>query len=217
MTGTDRIKDKILEDARIKAKAILDQAEQEVRSIMEQASEEAALKKAELLEKAKADGEQMYRRMLAVAGLEGRKMLLGARQEMIDAAFSKAMEKIVGLPDRQYQELLEKMIAEAAAGYRDPSVKADGTDSPQAEFSAEVLLSAKDAARVDGNFIDNINKRLAASGKKGTISLSGERIRTVGGFILKIGDMEINSTFEILFAMLRTELESEVVRILFGS
>ena len=108
MTGMERIKDKILEDAKLKAGDILDQAEQEARAILDQASLEAAQKREELLEKAKADGEQMYRRMLAVAGLEGRKKLLGARQEMIDTAFSKAAEKIMGLPDRQYQELLEK-------------------------------------------------------------------------------------------------------------
>ncbi|NMA34075.1 MAG: V-type ATP synthase subunit E [Clostridiaceae bacterium] len=217
MTGMDRIKDKILEDARLKAGAILEQAEQEVRNIMDQASEEAEQKRAELLEKANADGEQTYRRMLAVAGLEGRKKLLGAKQEMIDAAFAKAMEKVTGLPDRQYQELLERMIAEAAAGYREPSEQAGGTDIPQERFSGEVMLSEKDAARMDGQFIVNINKRLSASGKKGTITLSEKRIRAAGGFILKIGDMEINSTFEILFEMLRTQLESDVVSILFGS
>ena len=183
---------------------------------MDQASEEAEQKRAELLEKANADGEQTYRRMLAVAGLEGRKKLLGAKQEMIDAAFAKAMEKVTGLPDRQYQELLERMIAEAAAGYREPSEQAGGTDIPQ-ERSREVMLSEKDAARMDGRFIININKRLSASGKKGTITLSEKRIRAAGGFILKIGDMEINSTFEILFEMLRTQLESDVVSILFGS
>ena len=217
MTGIDRIKDKILEDARLKAEAILEQAEQEVRNIMDQASAEAAQKRAELLEKASADGGQTYRRMLAVAGLEGRKRLLGAKQEMIDAAFAKAMEKVSGLPDRQYQELLEMMIAEAAAGYREPSEQAVGTDIPQERFSGDVMLSEKDSARIDGQFIDNVNKRLSASGKKGTITLSEKRIRTAGGFILKIGDMEINSTFEILFGILRTQLESDVVGILFGS
>lgn len=217
MTGTDRIKDKILEDAKLKAGAILEQAEKDARNIMDQAQAEAAQKRAELLEKAKADGEQMYKRMLAVAGLEGRKKLLAARQEMIDTAFSKAMDRIVGLPDRQYQELLEKMIAEAAAGYREPSAQTGDTQVPQENFSAEVMLSEKDAARMDGHFIENINKRLSAFGKKGTVTLSDKRIRTAGGFILKIGDVEMNSTFEILFGMLRTELESDVVSILFGS
>lgn len=217
MTGTDRIKDKILEDAKLKAGAILEQAEKDARNIMDKAQAEAAQKRAELLEKAKADGEQMYKRMLAVAGLEGRKKLLAARQEMIDAAFTKAMDRIVGLPDRQYQELLEKMIAEAAAGYREPSAQAGGKQVQQENFSAEVMLSEKDAARMDGHFIGNINKRLSAFGKKGTITLSDKRIRTAGGFILKIGDVEMNSTFEILFGMLRTELESDVVGILFGS
>ena len=50
MTGMDRIKDKILEDARLKAGAILEQAEQEVRNIMDQASE-AEQKRAELLKR----------------------------------------------------------------------------------------------------------------------------------------------------------------------
>lgn len=217
MTGTDRIKDKILEDAKLKAGAILEQAEKDARNIMDQAQAEAAQKRAELLEKAKADGEQMYKRMLAVAGLEGRKKLLAARQEMIDAAFTKAMDRIVGLPDRQYQELLEKMIAEAAAGYREPSAQTGDTQVPQENFSAEVMLSEKDAARMDGHFIENINKRLSAFRKKGTVTLSDKRIRTAGGFILKIGDVDMNSTFEILFGMLRTELESDVVSILFGS
>jgi len=217
MTGIDRIKEKILEDAKLKARATLEQAEQEARDIMEQAEQEAAQKRAELLDKAKADGGQMYRRMLAVAGLEGRKKLLAARQEMIDEAFSKALERIEGLPDRQYQELLEKMISEAAAGYRDPSAQPDGAHAPQAGFIAEIMLNERDAARMDGQFIENINRRLSALGKKGTVTLSEKRIRTAGGFILKIGDVEMNSTFEILFGMLRTELESDVVGILFGT
>src|SRR5690606_15113398 len=205
------------EDAKLKARATLEQAEQEARDIMEQAEQEAAQKRAELLDKAKADGGQMYRRMLAVAGLEGRKKLLAARQEMIDEAFSKALERIEGLPDRQYQELLEKMISEAAAGYRDPSAQPDGAHAPQAGFIAEIMLNERAAGRMEGQFIENINRRLSAIGKKGTVTLSEKRIRTAGGFILKIGNVEMNGTFEMLFGMLRTELESDVVGILFGS
>ena len=121
--------------------------------------------------------------MLAVAGLKAAEA--ACKAEMIDAAFAKAMEKVTGLPDRQYQELLERMIAEAAAGYR------SRRNRPAARISAGALqrgghAEEKDAARMDGQFIVNINKRLSASGKKGTITLSEKRIRAAGGFILKI-------------------------------
>ncbi len=200
MTGTDRIKEKILEDARAKAKAIQDQAEQDASRIMEEAAAQADKERTEVINNAHAEGLQLYKRMLAVAGLDGRKKLLAAKQEMIDAAFTKAMEKICALPDRQYQQVLEKMIAEAAGS-----------------TGGEVLLSEKDAARMDKSFITNINMRLSDLGKGGMINLSKLHVRTAGGFVLKSGDLEINSTFEIMFSMLRDELESEVVGILFGS
>lgn len=199
MTGTKKILEKIIEDAKAKVVAIKEQAEQEARAIMDQASEEAEQKKADMLKKAEADGAESYKRHIAVAGLEGRKELLRAKQDMIDAAFTGALEKVCGLPDPEYQKLLESLIVDV--------VDKDG---------GEILLSQKDAKRVDNQFISSINKRLSASGKVGTVKLSDQFIKTAGGFIFRIGDMEINSTFEILFGMLRTELENEVVKMLFS-
>jgi len=200
MTGMDKIREKILEDARSKARAIQEQAEEEAKKIKEQAYSEAEKERTEILNSAQSDGLQLYERMIAMAGLDGRKKLLAAKQQMIDAAFAKALEKVCGLPDRQYQQLLEKMIAEAAGN-----------------TAGEVLLTEKDAARMDGSFISNVNLRISQAGKSGAVTLSDRHIKSAGGFILKCGDMEINSTFEILFGMLRSELESEVVNILFGS
>jgi len=200
MTGTEKITKRIIEDAEAKARIIEEQARQEARALMEQARADASQKREELLKKAEADGEESYKRLIAVAGLEGRKEILRAKQEMIDEAFQKALEKVCRLKDQDYQSLLEKMIADAAG-----------------DEGGEILLSEKDAKRMDYRFIENINQRIAGSGKKGTVTLSAQRIKTAGGFVLKNGEREINSTFEILFGMLRTELESDVVRMLFQS
>lgn len=198
MTGTEKITTKIIEDAKARALVIEEQARQEARAVMEQATADASQKRAELLKKAEADGGESYKRLIAVAGLEGRKEILRAKQEMIDEAFQKALEKVCQLKDQDYQSLLEGMIANAAGNE-----------------GGEILLSEKDAKRMDERFVENINQRIANSGKKGTLTLSAQRIKTAGGFVLKNGEMEINSTFEILFGMLRTELESDVVRMLF--
>lgn len=200
MTGTDKIKARILEDARAKASEIEEQARREAQEIIDQAKGEAALKKAEILKKAEADGNEAYRRLLSTAGLEGRKELLRARQDMVESAFRGALEKVTNLPDREYQKLIEDMVVRAAT-----------------KGSGEILLSERDRSRMDKDFLDNINKHLKAAGIDGKLVLSKETIRTSGGFILRSGDMEVNSTFEIMFGMLKPDLENEVVKILFAT
>jgi V/A-type H+-transporting ATPase subunit E len=199
MTGTEKIKAKILEDAKNKAFEIEEQARQEARSITDQALKEAEIKKAEILKKAEAEGQEVYRRLISVAGLEARKEILKAKQDMVEEAFAKAVEKITGLPDTDYQKMLEEMVAGAAS---------DGT--------GEILLSERDIKRVDKNFADNINRHVKTAGKNGELVLSNENIQTAGGFVLRYGDMEINGTFEIVFDMLRPQIENDVVNILFS-
>lgn len=113
MTGTEKIKAKILEDAEIKAGQILEQAEAEARKIREDALREAEQKKAAILEQGEANGREAYRRMLSEANLDGRKEILKVKQKLIEEAFSLAMEKLCRLPDRDYQKLLENMAVKA--------------------------------------------------------------------------------------------------------
>ena len=191
MTGTEKIKSKILEDARAKASDIEEQARAEAREILSQASGEAGRKREEILKKAEADGQEAYRRLLSVAGLEGRKEVLRAKQDMVEAAFQKAMDKVTQLPDNEYQKLIEEMVIRAAT-----------------KGTGEIVMSEKDSKRMNADFLNNINKRLKASGINGSLTLSKDHIKTAGGFILRSVDMEVNSTLEILFGMLRPELET---------
>jgi len=199
MTGTDRIKAKILEDAESRASQILEQAKAEAREIVESALKEAERKRADILGKAESDGMELYRRLLSEANLEGRKEILKTKQELIESAFSLALDKLCKLPDKDYQKLLENMAAEAA------------TDE-----EGEILLSEKDRNRIEKDFIKNINKRISSSGKNGKLVLSRDSIKTAGGFVIRYDDMEINNTFEVLFEMLKPRLENDVVRILFS-
>lgn len=199
MTGTEKIKSKILEDAEFKANQIVEQAQRESQEIMAQALKEAQEKRSEILKRGEADGMEAYRRMLSVAGLDGRKEILKAKQDMVESAFSAAMERLCGLPDKDYQKLLEDMAVDAAKSE-----------------NGEILLSEKDRKRLNKDFIKNINERITSAGKSGKLVLSQQSIKTVGGFVLRYGEMEINSTFEILFGMLKPELENDVVNILFS-
>jgi len=199
MTGTERIKNKILEDAKSRAEAIVEQANREAEEILAAADETARRNTEEALKAAEAESAEVYRRMIAVAGLEGRKEILRAKQEVVDNAFRLAMEKIITMPDAEYQELLENMIVNAASS-----------------GNGEILLSKRDIGRIDSRFTDNINEKLKNSGKTGSLSLAKETVSAAGGFVLRYGQVEINGTLEILFGMLRPQLESEVVKTLFN-
>jgi len=198
MTGTERIKSRILEDAKAKAAEIEAQAKQEAKETMDLALAEAAKKKEAVLEKAKAEGAEAYRRIISTAGLEGRKKILKTKQDMVEAAFRKAMEKVTSMPDNEYQRFLEDLVVSASS-----------------KGTGEIVMSERDLKRIDKKFINNVNTRLEKSGIKGNLTLSKETIPSSGGFILKSGEIEINSTLEIIFEMIRPECESDVVKVLF--
>jgi V/A-type H+-transporting ATPase subunit E len=198
MIGMERIKAKILEDSNAKASQIEEKAKLEAGVIIDEATKEAEKKRNEIISKAEAESMEIYRRLLAVADLDGRKELLRAKRDVVENAFASAMAKLAELPDSEYQKLIEKMVVRSAAN-----------------GCGEVILCANDAGRIDGDFIQNINRSLSEAGIAGSVNLSDERINAAGGVVVRYGDMEVNNTFEILFEMLRPQLENDVVKILF--
>lgn len=198
MAGVEKIKERILEEARAQAEANIKRAEEEAAKIIEEAQKEAAAKKAQILEKAKQEAVDVKKRLKAMAELEARKKKLQARQEVVDEAFNKTIEKLNSLPDREYEEIISQMIVNSVES-----------------GSEEIILSPKDKQRISPGFIENINKKLSQKGIDGKIKLSEETKNISGGFILKSGDIEINNSFEAIIKMKREEVEAEVIKALF--
>ena len=200
MAGAENLRERILEEARRQAQANIERAEKEAAQIIQAARQKAEDKSKSILEKAQREAEERRRRLISVAELEGRKQKLSTKQELIEEAFQKAVEKLNSLPDQRYREILTDMVIS--------SVKSG---------DEEVIFSEKDRKRLGNKFIDNINKRLKGKGLKGDVKLSAETRDIDGGFILKKGNVEINNTFEALIRMRREELETEVVKVLFST
>ena len=199
MMGTEKIKSKILEDSKRTVSHILEQAQQQAEKIKNDALKESESIRAEILAKAEVEGKETYRRMLSTAGLEGRKELLKAKQDTVGASFNSAMEKLLSLPDEDYQKLIENMVVDAAKNE-----------------NGEILLSEQSKQRLNKDFLKSINTRIGSLGDSAKLVLADESIKATGGFILRYGEMEINSTFEITFEMLKPELENDVVDMLFS-
>lgn len=198
MSGADKLKDKIMEEARLQAEAILKKAEDEAAALIDAAEQEAAAKRKEIIEKAKLEAVEVKKRLIAVSELESRKQKLKAKQEMVDEAFNKALDKLGNLPLVEYQTILSEMIVNSITSGNE-----------------EIILRTSDRTQFSRDFIENINKKLAAKGIKGNVKLSEESRDIKSGFILKSGDIEINNSFEAIIRMKRDEIEPDVIKMLF--
>jgi V/A-type H+-transporting ATPase subunit E len=198
MTGTDRIINRIMEEAKNAAERNLADARKEAQSLIAAAEKEAAEKIASARAAAEAEAADLKRRMHAVANLEERKRMLKVRQDMVDAAFEAALEKAVRLPDKDYGELLKGFILNSVR---------DG--------ECEILFNEADKKRLGEKFVKEVNQTLKGMGRTSALKLSADALNSRGGFILRYGNMEINSTLEIVMSLLRPRLEAEVAEMLF--
>jgi V/A-type H+-transporting ATPase subunit E len=133
-----------------------------------------------------------------VAELEARKQRLQAKQEIVEETFEKTLNKLHTLSIEQYQNIVIDMIVQTVNG-----------------GNVEIIVSDSDKQRLSPDFIDIINRHLKSKGINANVTLSEESRGIDSGFILKMGDVEINNSFDAIIRMQRDELESEVIKILF--
>ncbi len=197
MNGAEKIKDRILADARDLCNKILEDARHEAQSIIGNAEKEAFKKVTVMTEKAKEEAIQVKQRFNAVSGLEDRKNTLKARQDSVDEAFDTALARLATLPEDQYVQLLGEILMDVA---RDEA----GT----------LVLNERDKGRLGQSFVSQMNDKLAKAGKKARLSLAEDVLKSKGGFVIRYGDMELNCTLEVLMTLSRPVLEPEVAAIL---
>jgi len=198
MAGADKLTERIISDARLKAEQHLKHAHEEADSILKSSAEEAERNRMRMLDNAKIEADEARKKMLSAAALDARKQKLKVKQEVIDLVFQKALEQLCSLPEDEYFNILAEMIA---------SIIQNGT--------AEIVLCSADKQKYAGTFEQKINKLIKDKGSKAVVSLSSKTRDIKGGFILKMGDIEVNSSFDALIRMKRDELEPEIVKILY--
>ena len=198
MEGIAKIKEKILDEARAEKDSILEQAQAEARAISNKYDRKAEELRQNIIDKAKKNAEEKKRRILSMAQLENRKAHLQAKQEIIDSVFQKAMDKLMKMPDKDYQKLIGNML-----------IKSVNTGNE------EIIISKKDEKLFTQDFLSKIGETLKEQGKAANLKVSKQKRQMVGGFILKSANMEVNNTFDSLINMEREELETEIAKILF--
>lgn len=196
MSGIDRITAKIIEQAKLQAENRMKYAEEDALKA------KAALKKrfdrtmeAEKI-KAGEEGNEAARRIIANVKLEGRKKKLAARQDAVNLVFSGAVKIMVELPEKDYTEFMGNLALPYLS-----------------EGENVLIMNEKDSKSIGAKLIKILNEKEPSK----NVSLAEENIRTIGGLIVKRGDIQTNLTLESIIRLEREKLESEVVDILFES
>lgn len=197
MTGLDTILDSIRKDGQESADAILAKARQEADGISAQALVDAQLRREEILRDAPQQAQDAADRVLSSAHREQRRILLTARQALIQETLEAAEKSLFELPDEEYFTVLLGLAAKRAL--------------PQ---KGELVLGSRDFARMPANF----EKKLQTVLPKGAELTVADKPNTAinGGFLLLYGGIEENCTFRALFDDKREELQDLTNQILFA-
>ena len=195
----ERLRQKILNDAEAEARKIAEEAEAEAQGIRQEAQAQADSITSDYRARAQAEADEHIRRQLSLRELEARKAILTEKRAVIEEVFDKALASLRER-DRKggYGLTMELLLKAVETG------------------NEEIIMAPEDRQAIDESFIESLNANLRKAGKRGEVSLS-EVIRDIsGGFILRRGRVETNSSFGTLLAMLRDEVETEVADVLFG-
>ncbi|MBP3790663.1 MAG: V-type proton ATPase subunit E [Cellulosilyticum sp.] len=201
--GTSKIVESIMSVAQEKADVIIQDANAEVSAIQAKAEKTAEAEKTKILENGKKQSDMRYQQIISEAKMNARRAELGAKEEVIEAAFNQAIGELktkASSGDDEYEDSLSKMIKEAAdeIGTDDLIIQLNEADTEK--FKKELSATGSDSFQLEG-----INFTL------------GEPIDAMGGAILKTvnGDIEVNNTIEARLERFKSILRSEVAEILF--
>ena len=197
MSGLEKIRDRILQDAEDTAAARVEAAEAEARVIKSEAVRDADEIARDVKAKAETEIKAFSERVDSSIDLRHRTKLLEAKQEIIGDVIAEARKRIASLPGREYFDLMLKLLEK----HVQPE---EGT----------VYFSAEDLARIPDGFEKDVKAAAKQAGGKLSISTESRKIGT--GFILSYGGIEENCTIDALLEEKKDDLTDTVREILFA-
>ena len=190
----EQVIEKILSDAKAEAEEITGQAKKKLAA--EQAKVDAKLaeyrQQADTLAQQAAEDEKSH--ILAGARMAAAKEYLAEKTKILDEVFERAAKRLGQLPDKEYRDLMARLMAEAA------------------ETGDEEVVIGKNEKRIDQSFITQVNGKL----KKGNLKLAKDKHDLPGGFILRRGKIKTNVSPAVLLGQARNDLVIELGKTLFS-
>ena len=192
MDGIERISRRLAEENQAEIDRVLGGAKAKAEETAARYKAQADAEEKELGERNERAAAEREERLVSMAQMESRKILLAARQEMVEQAYALALDKLSGLPEAEYVNVLADLL-----------VQASSTGKEEAVFSAKDQKVGRTA----------VGKANAKPGLNLTLSKDTADIR--GGFLLRDKNVEVNCAFETLVRLARAETSGAVAKTLF--
>ena len=200
--SVENIVKKILDGAQIDAKSITEKAEREMGKLLLELDREEKELKDSANKKIEIEAEEIVKRRVSSARLEGRKRVLGEKDMIVGEVYAAVKERILALPEEKYLDFLKRLAVVN-------SVEGDET----------IILGQRDIARFKGKLSQwekDVVKEAQKLGKRVNITVSSDPRGIEGGLILSQGRTEVNLSLDVILSETKYLLEGEVTRSLFG-
>lgn len=227
MNGIEKITQRMEDDAQREINEVLTAARAQAEEIARRSREQADRESAAIAARGESAAAEREKRLESMAEMESRKLVLAAKQEVLDEAFTMALEKLCTLPDEEYIELLAALAVKAARTGREKvifSQKDRNRVGKAVVTKANDALARKVAPRLPNDLTDTragaildkvVTGASAILAGTGMLTLAEETRPIKGGIILSDGDVETNCTFETLVRLQRENISGEVAKVLF--
>lgn len=227
MNGIEKITERIDADVRQEIADLTAQAQAQAQEILAQAQAQAEAEKAARLQRAQAEAAQRQERLESVAALECRKLTLATKQEMVSAAFDRALEMLTTMEDSDYIDLLAGLAAKAAVSGREQvifSPRDRNRIGKQVVTRANDILARAVAPKLPDELTETragalLDKVVTAGSAllagTGMLTMAEETRSMSGGLVLRNEQVETNCSFEALLRLGRETLGAEVAGVLF--
>ena len=102
MSGLEKMKAQILEEAENSAREIRTKAQEEAQKILDGAREEADKEASRIAREAEKEAQEYAARTVSARDMQRKQAYLAAKQEVIQEILRKAYEKVLDLDDKEY-------------------------------------------------------------------------------------------------------------------
>ncbi|MDD5959546.1 V-type ATP synthase subunit E [Methanobrevibacter wolinii] len=204
-SGAEKIVSNINSNAQAKADEIIQEAQNKAADIASQAEKDAAAQQKKIVADGQKQAKMKHQQIISEARMNQRRAELGAKEEVIEMAFDKAINDLTDIAstgDSKYVDSLINMIKQAATEIGGGDLIVQVKEADKSKVSSILATAAN-------NVSSDINVETSFE--------LGESINTIGGAIVKTknGEIEVNNTIESREARFKKSLRSEVAQILF--
>ena len=216
MTGLNKIIERILLDAKERARETLESAQRDCRRAAEDYAARAEEIREEYEEKLESDATALVEKAASDTTAEREKMLADTKKALLDEAFATAADELRHDDFGKYRELLTALLTSALLNLVAKQKQA-GIE-PDEDTYYEVMLNKADRAAYGESVVNGARRaayRHIGSARNEKVYLSDETPSITGGIHLRYGEELIDCSLETVLAELRAVAEPRISAILF--